>query len=130
MLAPVGGIAALLFMMLPLLIGRTIYGAKAWLFVAGMSIQPSELGKIALLVLVAHLLSERKVFLAIVFTGLALLILMKQADLGTALVYYATVLFLLFAATGNFVLVGGGLAGAMAGGWLIGCMLMCDRLRI
>ncbi len=131
-LAPMGGIAALLFMMLPLLIGRTIYGAKAWLFIAGISIQPSELGKIALLVLVAHLLSERKVFLAIVFTGLALLILMKQADLGTALVYYATVLIMLFAATGNFVLVGGGLAGAMAGGWLGYRMYahVRDRLRI
>lgn len=131
-LAPLAGVGALLLMMIPLVLGPTINGAQAWIFIGGMSIQPSELGKVALLVVIAYLLSERKVFLSILFAGFALLILMRQADLGTALVYYATVLIMLFASTGSLLLVGGGVAGAMAGGY-VGYRMYAhvrDRLRI
>ncbi len=131
-LAPLAGIGALLFMVVPLVFGRTINGARAWIFIGSLSIQPSELGKVALLVVIAYLLSERKVFLSIVFAGLSLLILMRQADLGTALVYYATVLIMLFTATGSFVLVGGGVGGALAGGY-VGYRMFAhvrDRVKI
>ncbi len=131
-LAPLAGIGALGLMVVPLVLGPTINGARAWIFVGGMSIQPSEVGKVALLVVIAYLLSERKVFLSIVFAGLSLLILMRQADLGTALVYYTTVLIMLFASTGSFLLVGGGVAGAAAGGY-VGYRMYAhvrDRVRI
>ena len=42
----------------------------------------------------------------------SLLVLMLQQDLGTALIYYATTLFLFYASTGNLPLTGLGLVGA------------------
>lgn len=131
-LAPAAGLCALLMMAVPLIIGPTVNGARAWVFIAGASIQPSELGKVALLLIIAWLLSERRVLLAIAFAAVSLLILMKQADLGTALVYYATVLIMLFASTGSLVLVAGGVAGALAGG-IVGYRMYAHvrtRLRI
>lgn len=72
--------------------GKTVYGAKRWISLGFMSIQPSELAKLAVLVLGARLLSRDsrplgwKAFCSVLAVGLvpAALILM-QPDLGTTL---------------------------------------------
>lgn len=76
------------------LAGVEIKGARRWVFIAGQSIQPSEIGKPALVVMVAWLLAEAAIRrdmpalpaaagLALVFSGL----LAVQPDIGqTALV--------------------------------------------
>ena len=72
--------------------GKTVYGAKRWLSLGFMSIQPSELAKLAVLVLAARLLARDgrplgwKDFMAVLAVGLipsALII--TQPDLGTTL---------------------------------------------
>lgn len=73
-------------------VGKTIYGAKRWLDFGFFHLQPTELAKIAVLVLSAHLLSKMEVRLGwmslgkILLVGLApALFIAKQPDLGSAL---------------------------------------------
>ena len=112
-------IGSLGFLTLPILIGTETNGAKNWMSVGGYSMQPSEIVKLALLWCLAYMLSQRKYILSILFGGACLLILMLQKDLGTALLYYALCLVLLYASTGSLLLVGTGLAGG-AGAAVVG----------
>lgn len=105
---------SLVLLALPLLIGSEKNGAKSWIGIAGMSMQPSEIVKLALMLCVSFLLSRRKVVLSILFAGACLVLLMLQKDLGTALLYYGVTLVLLYAATGSMPLVGAGLSGGVA----------------
>ncbi len=109
-------LGSIAFMATPLLFGTERYGAQAWVTVAGISIQPSEVVKIALLLVEAYLLSKRKVLAAILYAGICLGFLMLQKDLGTALVFYATAFIMLLTATGSLVLLGLGTVGAAVGG--------------
>ena len=102
-------------LVLPLVYGSAINGAKNWVTLFGFGFQPSELVKITLLVAVCWLLSKRKTIWAIGLTGASLLLLMLQKDLGTALLYYGTVLTALWAATGSTLMLLGGMAGAAGG---------------
>ena len=94
-------IAGLVAVLSPL--GSTINGSHSWIVLpAGFSIQPSELAKVALVVGMAMLLSEKRdaedtprdvdVVLALAFAAVPLALVMLQPDLGTALVVAAIVL--------------------------------------
>lgn len=85
-------IVTLILLLLVPVIGKTVYGAKRWLSLGFMSLQPSELAKLAVLVLAARLLSRNGEslgwwdFFRILLVGLvpgALII--TQPDLGTTL---------------------------------------------
>lgn len=103
--------ASLLMLALPLVIGQERNGAKGWINIGSMSLQPSEVVKLALLLALANLLARRQVILAVVFAGACLGLLMLQKDLGTALLYYGVTLVMLYAATGSLSLIGLGAAG-------------------
>ena len=88
-------IAGLVAVLSPL--GSTINGSHSWIVLpAGFSIQPSEFAKVALVVGMAMLLSEKRdaedtprdvdVVLALAFAAVPLALVMLQPDLGTALV--------------------------------------------
>ena len=88
-------------------LGPVINGAVRWFRFAGMSFQPSELAKFALVLYLAVLLARKaeKVrdfsmgFLPpLIMTGLFLGLLLKQPDLGTAVIFGATALGLMFVA--------------------------------
>jgi rod shape determining protein RodA len=94
-------IAGLVAVLSPL--GSTINGSHSWIVLpAGFSIQPSELAKVALVVGMAVLLSEKRdaedtprdvdVVVTLGFAAVPLALVMLQPDLGTALVVSATVL--------------------------------------
>ena len=104
-------VASLALLALPVLIGEEKNGAKNWIALGGMSLQPSEIVKLALLLSLAYTLSRRQVILSIVFAGACLGLLMLEKDLGTALLYYGVTLVMLYAATGSFTLVGLGALG-------------------
>lgn len=96
---------------LPLIIGREINGARAWVMVGGVSLQPSEVVKLSLLLILSYYMGQRRMLPWLVFSVGCLGVLMLQKDLGTALMYYAATLFLYFASTSNLVLTGLGLLG-------------------
>lgn len=112
----VGGSVALLA--LPVVFGQETNGAKNWISVAGYSMQPSEIVKLALLLCSAYLLAQRRVVLTILFGGVCLALLMLQKDLGTALLYFGVVFVLLYAATGSLMLVGAGVVGGIGAAYV------------
>ncbi len=87
-------------------IGVTVRGANAWISVGPFQLQPSEFGKIALVVVLAAMAIERiddidlwrtTVTLCAVAAGPALLIFLEP-DLGMALIYAAGLVGVLFIA--------------------------------
>jgi rod shape determining protein RodA len=102
-LAPVVYVASVAGLVLVLINGSTINGSQSWLRVAGMSIQPSEFAKLAVVIGMALVLAERaqgrwRSQVGTVEVGTMLLIaavpaalILAQPDLGTMLVLSATV---------------------------------------
>lgn len=107
-------VCALGLIALPLIFGTEIYGATNWVIVSGISLQPSELVKLALLLVLSYYMSRRRFWPWLVFAVTCMGILMFQADLGTALIYYMTSLLLYYASTGNLWMTGAGLLGGAA----------------
>lgn len=97
---------------LPLLIGKEIYGAQNWIYFGSFSLQPSELVKVSLMVILSHFMSKRRMVPWMGFAVTALVLLMLQKDLGTALLYYMVTLLLYFISSGNVMLTLAGFLGA------------------
>lgn len=85
--------------------GTTTLGAQRWVAIGPLKIQPSEFAKIAIVLMLAFYLSWNNsnkdtlsyIFYAFVISGLPLLLIVKQPDLGTALVCVPTIFVMLFA---------------------------------
>ncbi len=90
-----------LLVLVPLM-GKTVYGAKRWIDLGPVSIQPSEFMKFSLLLFTLYtlehtnkLLSRETLILLTAFAMPAVLTL-KQPDLGTAITYWVILVLLLF----------------------------------
>lgn len=83
------------FLILVSLVGKTSLGAQRWIPIGGFNFQPSELGKLLIIITLATYLSEKRengyglkdFALASVHVGVPLLLVFKQPDLGTSLVF-------------------------------------------
>ena len=84
----------ILLLICVLLFGRYVGGSRRWLFLGPVSIQPSELVKIAMIIVLSRLYSKhankkgltfRELFIPILLTMLPFVLIVKQPDLGTAL---------------------------------------------
>ncbi|MDD3334905.1 MAG: FtsW/RodA/SpoVE family cell cycle protein [Eubacteriales bacterium] len=113
---------AALLLALPLAIGTEQNGATNWINIGGTSLQPSEIVKLALLLVLSYFMSRNRLLPWLLFALFSLGVLMLQKDLGTALIYYFTALFMYYAATGNLLMTGFGLVGA-AGASVAGYMM-------
>ena len=102
---------SLAMLALPLVIGKETNGAKNWFYIGSLSVQPSEIVKLSLLVIISFYMSRHKMIPWLFFAVCCLGLLMLQKDLGTALMYYGTTLMLFYASSGNLALTGLGLAG-------------------
>ena len=98
--------ASILSLIGVLFVGSLIYGARRWVQFAGFQIQPSEFAKLAFILAMAHFLSrpvdelrQPVIFWqAIGLMALPFLLIMKEPDLGSALVLLPTGLAMLFVA--------------------------------
>ena len=88
-----------------LLFGKDVNGARRWIEVAGFTLQPSELAKIAVIVAVARYFSRtrrpdgysiRDLLVPGGIVGLPVLLIVREPDLGTALIVLFIFLTLLF----------------------------------
>jgi cell division protein FtsW (lipid II flippase) len=106
----------------PLVIGQWQYGAKNWLSIAGMSVQPSEFGKLTLIVILASQLSNRprfrKCLPSLLYAASLCALLLAERDLGALLLYFLTTVMLFYAATSNLLITLTGL-GMGVGGTLV-----------
>jgi len=95
------GVLGLLIVLIPGL-GSTVNGARAWIALpGGFQIQPAELAKIAIIIGMSMLLSERThdsdeptsrdVLQALIVAGIPVLLIIFQPDMGTVLIISASV---------------------------------------
>lgn len=78
-------------------LGTRALGARRWLSFAGISIQPSELAKLASVLYLSSFLEKKKNILPFVFLlGILITLIMLQPDLGTTVVIMGTGLCLYF----------------------------------
>ena len=102
----------LIFMPMALIIGTEVFGAKNWVIIGPVSFQPSEFGKIALVLYLSAALKEYKAGnnsksnikhliqpALIVMFSLGCMVL--QRDLGSALIFFGISITMLYIATGN-----------------------------
>ncbi|MBE5779216.1 MAG: FtsW/RodA/SpoVE family cell cycle protein [Clostridiales bacterium] len=106
-------------LVLPLAIGTEQNGATNWINIGGTSLQPSEVVKLALILVLSYFMSRRQALPWLLFGLFSLAVLMLQKDLGTALIYYFTALFMYYGWYGNVLMTGlgvvGGAGAAVAG---------------
>jgi len=100
------GVAVLLLLAVLSPLGTTVAGAQRWIAIGIFQIQPSEIAKLAVIMVLAAVLSERKgspatfdVFKCIVLVAVPAVFIYSQPDLGTLLV--------LLAVLGGMLLVSG-----------------------
>ena len=88
-----------------LLFGREYYGAKNWLVLGGISIQPSELAKVCFVYVGAstidRLMKKRNLILFIAYTVALCGCLALMNDFGTALVFFFAFLMIAYLRSGS-----------------------------
>jgi cell division protein FtsW (lipid II flippase) len=129
------GIALLLLPLVPF-IGTTINGATLWISFFGITFQPGEIAKIALIIFFAGYLVNRKDSLAVVGRKIlgvriprgrelgpilviwlaSIGVLVLQRDLGTSILYFGLFLVMIYVATGRAFYAGIGIAMLVTGG--------------
>lgn len=111
-----------IFMAMATFIGTEILGAKNWVKIGPVGFQPSEFGKIFLILYLASALSNitsrKQLIEPCAVIGISLGFMVIQKDLGTALIIFAIAVTMVYLATSKFhyVLVSLGLfaAGGLA----------------
>lgn len=101
-LAAVAGMGLLI---VTLLFGQVYYGAKNWLVIGGISLQPSELAKVCFAYVGAstmdRLMKKRNIILFIAYTVALCGLLALMNDFGTALVFFTAFLIIAYLRSGS-----------------------------
>ena len=103
-LAPLVYVGSVVGLLLVLVMGSTINGSRSWIMIGGLSIQPAEFAKLAVVIGMALLVAERTegslrsrevgaldVVGMLAIAGVPAALILLQPDLGTMLVLSATV---------------------------------------
>ncbi|MFV0242949.1 MAG: FtsW/RodA/SpoVE family cell cycle protein [Lacrimispora sphenoides] len=108
------GIGGILLLGIVCLAGTSSYGAQLSLEFAGYSFQPTEFVKIIYVFFIATMFyrstTMKTVLIVTSVAALHVLILVASKDLGSALIFFVTYVFMLFVATGKwwYLLAGAG----------------------
>jgi rod shape determining protein RodA len=95
---------SLLLLIVVVLVGRKISGQRSWLNIGALGFQPSEFAKIGMIFGVSYFLSRSNTdiesFKDIIYTlGIGLfpvLLILLEPDMGTSLVFFGTILVLIY----------------------------------
>jgi cell division protein FtsW (lipid II flippase) len=122
------GLAGLVLLLLPIVpgVGRVINGARLWVAIGPLSFQPSEFGKVLIVIFLASYLSAKRELLAagagrfglprvkdlgplMIAWATSLAVLFLEKDLGASLLYFAAFVVILWVASGRpgYLVVGG-----------------------
>lgn len=106
-----------------LVFGSEMFGAKNWITIGGISVQPSEFVKIAFVFAGAasleRLFARRNLVMFIGYTGVCLGGLALMSDFGTAVVFFAVFLVIAFLRSGDIATIVLSIAAAIFGVFLI-----------
>ena len=104
------GIAGIGFLMITLLFGQEYYGAKNWLVIGPLSLQPSELSKVCFVFIGAsamdRLLMKKNLILFIAYSVMICGCLALMNDFGTALIFFVAFLVIAYMRSGSVGTVG------------------------
>jgi cell division protein FtsW (lipid II flippase) len=118
-------------------VGTEVYGARLWIQIGPIQIQPSEIVKVTLVIFLASYLDDKRDLIGSswqvgrlslppipyllpmgIMWGASLLTLVALNDLGSALLFYGIFLTMLYLASGRFIYVGVGLITFAAASWM------------
>jgi rod shape determining protein RodA len=96
--------AAVALLILVMVLGETRLGAQRWLEIGPFSLQPSEFAKLATILALAQYLGERarnryqmkRFFVAFFMVAFPMVLILRQPDLGTALIFLPILFCVLF----------------------------------
>ncbi len=114
----------IVLLVLVLVAGRHALGATRWFSLAGISFQPSELAKLSLILALAKYFSGRRpgvslndkefhgglwpdLMIPLLITAVPMLLIFKQPDLGTALLFFGILFIMLFTSGLEYKYLGG-----------------------
>lgn len=143
------GLVMLLLPVVPF-IGAEYNGSRIWLSIAGMSFQPGEIAKILIVLFLAAYLADNRELLSVLRRGIlgikypnfralipllvmwiiALLIVIFERDLGSALLFFGIFLVMIYVCTGRLSYVIIGLALVAIGGFALYTMFSHVQTRI
>jgi len=87
-------------------VGHSALGAQRWIQIGPISLQPSEFSKLIMIIALADLLNKKQgrlysfkeIIPILLYVGIPFLLVLKQPDLGTALVFLAILFGMIFVA--------------------------------
>lgn len=139
--------AAIGLMVLTMVFGVEENGARLWLDVGPVTVQPSEIAKVALVIFLAGFLAENQELIVssmrvgpfklppipylmplVLMWMFSLLVVVAQNDLGTALLFFSVFLAMLYMASGRRSYVIGGLVAFGIGNYI--AYQMFDRVAL
>lgn len=105
----------LIMLVAVMVVGQSALGAQRWIQLGPISLQPSEFSKLIMIVSLAGMLEERvgklnnlhDLLPVAAYVGVPFLLVMKQPDLGTSLVFMAIFFGMIFVCGVNMRLLGG-----------------------
>lgn len=115
------GIIGVALLLAPMIFGTEQYGSKLWITVGGFSFQPGELAKVLIIIFLASFLSENRELLSVstrsvlgikiprprmllpllIMWLISLAIVVWERDLGSAVLFFAIFVVMLYVATGR-----------------------------
>lgn len=121
-----------LLLVLTLIFGTTTRGATNWIYIGDFSFQPSEIVKLMYVFYFASVFSKkvtlRETILQLIIGLIFVCILVVQRDLGSALIFFMTLIIMVFISTGNVPVVLGSLICACAGA--VGAYNMFSHIQV
>jgi cell division protein FtsW (lipid II flippase) len=143
-------IGLLLLPLIPFISPGEINGARLWIRIAGIQIQPGEFAKLTMVVFLAGYLEKKRALLSVAThrvgpfllppprhlgpvlaaAGAALGIMVFQKDLGSSLLFFGVFVVLLYVATGRFAYPAIGGAAFGVGAFLAYHLFAHVRLRV
>ena len=101
----VAGVAGILLLLVTLVFGKEYHGAKNWIVIGSLSLQPSELCKVCFVFIGAstmdRILQKRNLILFIAYTLVICGCLAVMNDFGTALIFFAAFLVIAYLRSGS-----------------------------
>ena len=105
----------LILLLAVMFLGHSALGAQRWIQLGPITVQPSEFSKVIMIIALASLLKDKVGQINSVFdllplaayVGLPFVLVLKQPDLGTSLVFMAIFFGMVFACGINWKLLGG-----------------------
>ncbi|MBE6927589.1 MAG: FHA domain-containing protein [Ruminococcaceae bacterium] len=102
----IAAVAGILLLLINLVIGQEINGARNWIAIGPMSFQPSEIVKLCFILVGAstmdRVVSKRNVLSFLIYSVLMCGCLALMKDFGAALIFFVTFLVIAFMRSGSF----------------------------